>query len=113
MSAPRIRCVDYRAFSKGFLKGFVTLELPSGLILPNCTHHENGGTEWIGVPGRPLIDPEGNLMRTDRGKPRYVQSIGFATEEIKSAFLSQALRGVREHLAQNAKAPQAGSVEGS
>ncbi len=107
-----MRCVDYRPYQKGFLMGFATLELASGLILTDFTHHQSGGREWIGVPGRPVLDNAGNVARTDRGKPQYVQSIGFTTPAVRDAFLSQAMRAIHEFLAQKAKTLQTEREEG-
>jgi hypothetical protein len=48
-----------RKLSKGALRGFFDVELPSGLKLNGCTLLEKDGKRWIGLPSREWQKPDG------------------------------------------------------
>ena len=68
-----IRATDWRPLERNTLRGFLTLELPSGLILHECTYHRAAsGAEWIGLPGRPQLDRDGKQRKDPvTGKALY------------------------------------------
>jgi hypothetical protein len=48
-----------RKLSKGALRGFFDVELPSGLKLNGCTVLEKGGKKWIGLPSKEWTKADG------------------------------------------------------
>ena len=82
------------------LRGFVTLELPSGLILRECTYHRAAtGAEWVGLPGRPQLDRDGRQRKDATGKSLYTPIVEFKGKERRERFQAAALAAVRELLA--------------
>jgi len=64
---------------------FLSLTLPSGLIIHNCTLQEKDGSRWIGLPARPY---------TKDGSTSYALLIEFATKEARQPFQTMALEAV-------------------
>jgi hypothetical protein len=65
---------DWRPLERNTLRGFVTLHMPSGLVLRGCTLHRDAvGKEWVGLPGKPQIDREGQHRKDPTtGKLAYL-----------------------------------------
>jgi hypothetical protein len=82
------------------LVGFVTLTLkPSGLVLRDCALHKKGDREWIGLPGRPLIDRDGQPRKGPAtGKLLYTPVVEIPDKQARDRFLSAALASVHRML---------------
>lgn len=96
-----MRASDWRPLVRNTLQGFFTLELPSGLILNECTYHKApSGSEWIGLPGRPQLDRDG-MQRKDpaTGKALYTPSVEIKGKQQRERFQAAALAAVHELLA--------------
>jgi hypothetical protein len=78
------------------LRGFLTLTLPSGLVLHDCTWHVHpNGTEWIGLPGKPQIDKDGQQRRDPAtGKVMYSPVVEVPGKEARERFQAAALAAV-------------------
>ena len=96
-----VRASDWRPLERNTLRGFVTLELPSGLILHECTLHRAAtGAEWIGLPGNPQIDREGKQRKDPAtGKALYTPIVELKGKEQRERFQAAALAAVHELLA--------------
>lgn len=91
-----IRATDWRPLERNTLQGFVTLELPSGLVLRECAFHRAAsGAEWIGLPGRPQLD-RGGRQRKDpsTGKALYVPVVEITGKDARERFQAAALKAV-------------------
>lgn len=87
---------DWRPLQRGTLQGFVTLHLASGLVIRDCTLHRSGDKRWIGLPGKPQIDANGDTRRGDGGKVLYTPVVE-VSQAHRDRFQAQALRAV-DHL---------------
>jgi len=95
-----ITASDWRRLERNTLRGFLTLELPSGLILRECTYHRAAtGAEWIGLPGKPQLDRDGRQRKDATGKALYTSIVEFKGKEPRERFQAAALAAVRELLA--------------
>jgi len=77
---------NWKAYEKNTLRGFFSLNLPSGLVIHNCTLHEKDGSRWIGLPAR--------QYSKDDGSTSYALLIEFATKEARQQFQTMALEAV-------------------
>ena len=81
-----VTCVDWKPHRKGTMRGFASVEIREmrmtihGIIL-----HQKGANRWAGLPGKPQIDRDGNLVR-DGGKIKYTPVIEIADREVRDAF---------------------------
>jgi DNA-binding cell septation regulator SpoVG len=84
------RVSNWRAHEKNTLRAFLTLTLPSGLILHNCSFHAKDQEQWIGLPTR--------QYKTGEGTVAYAPLIEFASKEARQRFQSVALLAVKRFL---------------
>lgn len=54
-----ISIIAWKPYKKNTLCGFLSLSLPSGMIIHDCTLHEKNNSRWIGLPGKPYDKPDG------------------------------------------------------
>ena len=81
---------SWRAHQKNTLRGFLTLTLPSGLVIHDCTFHERDGSRWIGLAARQFKKEDGSIG--------YAPLIEFTSSESRQRFQAAALDAVLRHL---------------
>jgi len=81
---------NWKAYEKNTLRGFLSLTLPSGIVLHNCALHEKNGARWIGLPSRQYPKDDGSIG--------YAPIVEFATSEVRSRFQRAALAAVDQFL---------------
>ena len=77
---------NWQAHQKNTLQSFLSLTLPSGLVIHNCTFHRQGEARWIGLPSRHYVK--------DDGSTSYAPLVEFATKEARQRFQAEALDAV-------------------
>jgi hypothetical protein len=102
--AAPIVATDWRAAeNRSSVRGFVTLRLPSGLVLRDCTFHQQGERRWIGLPGKPQIDAEGrHRIAPTTGKRLYLPVIEIPDWRARARFQEEALLAIARLLADEA-----------
>ena len=97
-SATGIVVVEFRPLVKGeSLKGFVTLQLPSGLVLHDCTYHERSdGARWVGMPARCYTNKDGATS--------WQRLMDFASKPSHKRFQRETLKAIDEYFAMVAAA---------
>jgi hypothetical protein len=90
---------DWRAIERGTLRGFFDLQLASGMKLRECTLHAKGDSRWIGLPGKPVVNKEGQ-HKTDSatGKRAYVAIVEIPSRKRRESYQRQALAAVDQLL---------------
>jgi len=77
-----VKILSFRKFEKNTLRGFLEVELPSGMCIRDLTLHEKNGSRWIGYPSKPYEKD---------GKQSWVNQIWFEDKEIHKKFQDQIL----------------------
>ena len=77
---------DWKPRRSGALRGFVTVTLPSGMILHEICVLETSGKAWCAPPSKPMLGRDGAHMLDANGKKQYSQIIEFTTKEIRDRF---------------------------
>jgi len=85
-----ITLCNWKPLANGSLRGFLTLTLPSGLVIHNCQLLEAGGRRWVGLPAR-------RFSMAD-GKVHYEPIIEFTTRKPHHNFERAALEAVEAYL---------------
>lgn len=85
---------ELKHFQKNTLQAFLSLELPSGLILHGCTLHKQNGSRWIGVPAR-------QYEKSD-GEKSWMRLVDFTSKDARERFQAAALAAVERYLAEEA-----------
>jgi hypothetical protein len=98
MSRPAARGVivkDFRALSKTTLRGFVTIQFPSGMVIAEISVHVANGRAWASPSGRHMVDGDGVVMRDGAGKTRWQPLITFETKERRELWSAAVVQAVR------------------
>ncbi len=86
--------VDYRAQAQGTRKGFVDIEMPSGMKIRGCTWHESDGKEWVGLPGTPHLDRNKQPILNAAGKIQYTPVVELTTPKAREHWQMAALDAI-------------------
>ena len=81
---------DWKPLTNGSLRGFLTVTLPSGLIIHNCQLLETNGRRWIGLPARRFQCADGSI--------HYQPLVEFTTKRALQNFREAVLRAIERHL---------------
>lgn len=78
---------NWKACEKNTLRGFFSINLPSGLTINNCAlHQKKEASKWIGLPSR--------RYRKDDGSTGYSPVIEFSNDDARWRFQAAALAAV-------------------
>lgn len=77
---------NWKAHEKNTLRAFLSLTLPSGIIINNCSLHTKDGLRWICPPSSQFKKHDGTVV--------YTKLVEFATKEDYTLFQAAALRAV-------------------
>jgi len=80
----------WKEYEKNTLRGFVDVELPSGMILKSMTWHQKDDSEWIGLPAKEYIK--------DDGSKSYSNLVDFKDRNLYYAFCDQVIGALKEHI---------------
>jgi DNA-binding cell septation regulator SpoVG len=81
---------NWKPLKNQAMRGFLTLTLPSGLVIHNCHLLEAGGRRWVGLPAR--------RFPTADGKVHYEPILEFTTRKAHRNFKHAALEVVEAYL---------------
>ena len=79
---------DWKPLTSGSLRGFVTISMPSGMIVREVAVYVTNGKAWAKPPSKPMIDRNGCVMLDAGGKRRYSPLFEFASTEIRTRWSS-------------------------
>ena len=82
--------LDWRAHEKNTLQAFLSLSLPSGMILHGCSYHRRNDSRWIGVPSNKFTKADGSVS--------YTPIVEFTTDDAHRRFQQQAIACVDRYL---------------
>lgn len=81
---------NWKPLNNRSLRGFLTLTLPSGMIIHNCHLVETGGRRWVGLPARRFLTADSRV--------HYEPVIEFTTRKAHRNFQQAALEAVEQFL---------------
>jgi hypothetical protein len=92
-AASSFKVTEWRPFLKNTLRGFLSLEFSSGLILHGCTFHEKNDSRWIGLPARPYEND---------GERSWSPMVEFNSKKARDKFMAAALAALDAYLREEA-----------
>jgi len=96
--APGITCLAFKRHHAGTLRGFADLHLPGlRLKLFDCPTHEANGTRWVGLPAKPRLDRDKQLVREANGKPSYATVLQWDDDTVRKRFSAAAVEAVEAY----------------
>jgi hypothetical protein len=94
----RLRLLEWRPMVRNTLRGFASVELPSGLTIADISVHVSHGKRWASLPARPQITSDGTVRRGDDGKIAYSPVLKWRSRELQDGFSAAVVRAVEaEH----------------
>lgn len=91
--APAI--LEWRPFEKNTLRGFFAVQLPSGMVLHQCTLHRGRNSDWIGFPASAQVrDGQAVVLN---GKQQYNKLIEIPDRQRRDAFQASVLAALYNH----------------
>jgi hypothetical protein len=94
----RLRLLEWRPLVKNSLRGFASVELPSGLTIADISVHVSHGKRWASLPARPQITSDGTVRRGDDGRIAYSSILKWRSRELQDGFSAAVVRAVEaEH----------------
>jgi hypothetical protein len=86
---------EWRECKKGdSLQAFLTLTLPSGMTLHDCTYHKRAdGARWVGLPAKQYTKHDGTAG--------WFRLVDFTDKDAHARFQKQAREAVDRYLDQN------------
>jgi hypothetical protein len=90
----RLRLLEWRPMSKNSLRGFATVELPSGLVITDVSLHSSHGKCWASLPARPQVERDGTVRRDPDGKIAYSPILKWRDRELADGFSAAVVAAV-------------------
>jgi DNA-binding cell septation regulator SpoVG len=81
----RLRLLSFKSVVKGALRGFASVELPSGLRITDCPVMVGSNGAWATLPGKPILDAEGRQVETN-GKKQFVAFAQWRDRDLQRRF---------------------------
>jgi hypothetical protein len=101
-----ITCEKWTPRRSNTLLGFADVLLgQTHLRIYDCAIHEKGGRRWVSLPGRPMIDREGVVMRDEHGKTKYARILEFDSREGATSSRRTSLQPCSRILRAHSRAP--------
>jgi hypothetical protein len=85
-----IRITDWKPVPKGALLGFAKIEMPSGMILIDCTILTGANGPWASPPGKPMVGSDGTVVKDADNRIIYTGVVDFVSREKRNQW-SQAV----------------------
>jgi hypothetical protein len=93
-----IEVIEWREVRRNTLRGFAKIRVPEWrMIISDIALHEKDGRRWVLLPTKQLLDRNGEPMRGDDGKQRYMRLIQFDDREIGDRFSDAVVKAVEDH----------------
>jgi len=89
MSTKQIQIRNWKPMQKNTLRGFFTLELPSGMVIHNVMLQEKGDSRWITFPSKEYTDRA--------GQKQFDRFIEFTDRNIADRFRDLVLAALDDH----------------
>jgi hypothetical protein len=87
--APQLVALNFKAFQKNTLQGFVDLEITEvGLTIHGVCLHLKEGKRWVSLPAKPWTDQDGNQ--------KWQPVLEFTDSDARAAFQAAAIKAIDE-----------------
>jgi hypothetical protein len=87
-AGPKAKCLKWRPFRRGPLRGFSQTQFTSGLILSEIGVLKAGERIWIQPPARAWVE------RDTTGQPKWQQLVHFENHGVRADFGRQVVRAL-------------------
>jgi len=93
-----VALLSWKSVAKGSLLGFARVRLGRSLVINDVPVLQTNGKFWASMPGKPLVDRDGQPLRDAKGKQRYVPVLEWEDRDAQSRFSDAVVEAItREH----------------
>jgi|SRR6516162_5900220 hypothetical protein len=92
-----MRLRSWQPYRRGTLRGFAAVSVPAIGIELDDIMHVSGSRRWANLPGKPMLDRDGQPLRDEKGKIRYSSPIRWITHGLAARFGERVVALVLEH----------------
>ena len=92
------KLIEWSSLDRGTLKGYATVEMPSGMVMHDCPVFRSEDGQWSSIPASKPLVGAGGVSRDKTGKARFIPIITFTTKQHRdrwSGAVVAALRAAR------------------
>lgn len=90
--------LGWRPLTKGNLRGFAKVRLGRALVINDIPVLNSSGKAWASMPGKPLVDRDGQPMRDSRGKARFSPVLEWSDRDSSDRFSAAVVEAIaRKH----------------
>jgi hypothetical protein len=94
----QVALLSWKSVPRNSLRGFATIRLGKSLSIKDVAVHCSNGKRWAALPSKPLVGQDGNVMKDDRGKIKYVPLMEWLDRAVGDDFSNSVVEAVeREH----------------
>ncbi len=91
-----VKVLEFRPYRKNSQRGFVTVEMPSGMIFHDLlTFTGEDGNSWVNPPSKPAIGRDGKPI-IKAGKPLYNPIVSFDNKDTQTAWSDRIIESLLE-----------------
>ena len=90
----QVSLLAWRSLPRNSLRGFATVRLGKSLSIKDVTVHASGGRRWAGMPSKPQIDRDGNTIKGENGKIKYVPILEWLDRAVADDFSNSVIEAV-------------------
>lgn len=76
----------WRPMIKNSLRGFATVELPSGLVINDIAILTKSNGSWANLPAKPQVDRDGQPKIGANGRPLYAKIVEWRDRDLQDRF---------------------------
>lgn len=95
MSTHGVKIEEFKPLLRNTLRGFVRVQLASGMVLHDVAIHQSNGSAWASPASKPRIGRDGAVIRDSAGKTQYDAVVTFASRELRDRFSSAVIEALR------------------
>ena len=84
----------WKPMPRNSLRGFAKIRLGKSLVISDIAVHCHTGRRWAQLPSKPMVGKDGNGIRDDAGKLRYVPMLEWTDKAAADRFSEAVLAAV-------------------
>ena len=77
---------EWKPLARNSMRGFMTVTLPSGMVVHDIVVHVTNGQPWAAPPSKQMIGRDGGALKDANGKGRYSPVISFADKATRDRW---------------------------
>ena len=87
-----VTITEWTARTSGTLRGFCTVQFPSGAIFHECGIFASEGRWWASPASKPMIGRDGTVLKDEKtGKTRYSPVVSFSDKTVRNRWSDQVI----------------------